>query len=106
MKTVEQFLGVPVNYYALIDFNSFVKFIDELGGADMKIRKEITVDPIGPGNTRTLEAGSQTLDGATLLAYARKRYTENDDFDRSARQQEVIMAIRKQILSSSTCCRC
>lgn len=98
MKTVEETLGVPVDYYALIDFNSFVKFIDELGGLDMKIREEITIDPIGPGNTRKLEPGTQTLTGAEVLAYARNRYTANDDFDRSSRQQEVIMAIRKQVL--------
>ena len=78
---------------------AFVRFIDELGGLDMHIREEITVDPIGPGNTRTLEPGVQTLDGATTLAYARMRYTEGGDFDRSARQMEVIMALRDQILN-------
>ena len=98
MKTVEQVIGVPVDYYALVDFNAFVRFIDELGGLDMKIREEIVIDPIGPGNTRTLEAGTQTLTGAEVLAYARNRYAGNDDFDRSQRQQEVILAIRKQIL--------
>jgi LCP family protein required for cell wall assembly len=99
MATVEEFLGVPINYYAQIDFMAFVRFIDELGGLDMHIREEITVDPIGPGNTRTLEEGVQTLDGATTLAYARMRYTEGGDFDRSSRQMEVIMALRDQILN-------
>ena len=99
MQTVEQFLGVPVDYYALIDFNAFVRFIDEMGGLDMHIQEEIVVDPIGPGNTRTLEPGVQTLDGATVLAYARLRSTDHDDFDRSRRQQEVIMAIRDQVLT-------
>lgn len=99
MKTVEEFLGVPVNYYAQIDFMAFVRFIDELGGLDMHIREEITVDPIGPNNTRTLEPGVQALDGATVLAYARMRYTEGGDFDRSSRQMEVIMALRDQILT-------
>lgn len=98
MKTVEEVLGVPVPYYALVDFNAFVRFIDEMGGLDMKIREEITIDPIGPGNTRRLEVGTQTLTGSEVLAYARNRYEGNDDFDRSRRQQEVIMAIRKQIL--------
>jgi polyisoprenyl-teichoic acid--peptidoglycan teichoic acid transferase len=99
MKTVEEFLGVPINYYAQIDFMAFVRFIDELGGLDMHIREPITVDPIGPGNTRTLEEGVQTLDGATALAYARMRYTEGGDFDRSRRQLEVIMALRDQVLN-------
>jgi len=98
MTTVENVIGVPVDYYAMIDFNAFVRIIDEMGGLDMHIREEIVVDPIGPGNTRTLEPGVQTLDGATVLAYARQRDTINNDFDRSERQQEVILAIRKQVL--------
>ena len=65
----------------------------------MHIRQEIKVDPIGPGNTRVLEEGVQTLDGATVLAYARQRYTQDGDFDRSKRQQEVVMALREQILT-------
>lgn len=99
MKTVEQFIGVPVDYYALIDFNSFVRFIDALGGLDMKIRTPLKIDPIGPGNTRTLEPGTQTLDGQAVLAYARNRYTKDGDFDRSVRQQEVVMALRNQIVN-------
>lgn len=98
MQTVEEFLGMPVDFYALVDFNAFVRLIDEMGGLDMHIREEIVVDPIGPGNTITLQPGVQTLDGATVLAYARQRHTGNDDFDRSRRQQEVIMAIREQVL--------
>jgi polyisoprenyl-teichoic acid--peptidoglycan teichoic acid transferase len=99
MKTVEGLLGVPVQYYALLDFNSFERFIDTMGGLDMHIREEIVVDPIGPGNTKTLEVGVQTLDGATALAYARNRYDGDGDFSRSSRQQEVIMAVREQILT-------
>lgn len=99
MKTVEQFIGVPVDYAALVDFNALVKFIDTLGGLDMHIKEEITVDPVGKGNTKKLEVGVQTLDGATVLAYARMRYTKDGDFDRSKRQQEVIMAMRDQIVT-------
>jgi len=98
-ETVENFLGVPIDYYAQIDFNSFVDFIDALGGLDMKIRTPIKVDPVGPGNTIILEAGTQTLSGAVALAYARNRYTQFDDFDRAQRQQEVIMAIRNQVVN-------
>lgn len=99
MKTVEGVIGVPIQYYALLDFNSFVRFIDELGGLDMHIREEIEVDPIGPGNTVVLQPGVQTLDGATVLAYARNRKVGDGDFSRSARQQEVIMAIRDQVVT-------
>ena len=98
-ETVEQFIGVPVDYYAQIDFNAFVKFMNSLGGLDMKIREAIKVDPVGPGNTIILEPGTQTLSGAVALAYARNRYTKFDDFDRAKRQQEVIMAVRNQVVN-------
>jgi LCP family protein required for cell wall assembly len=99
VKTVEQFLNVSINYYAVLDFDSFVKFIDDMGGLDMKIRQTITVDPIGPGNDVTLKPGTQTLSGAVALAYARDRDTDHGDFDRAGRQQEVIMAIRNQVVN-------
>jgi len=99
VETVEQVIGVPINYYAQVDFYAFVRFIDELGGLDMHIREPITVDPIGPANTITLQPGVQVLDGATTLAYARARYTDGGDFDRSKRQQEVILALRDDIVN-------
>ncbi len=99
MKTVSEFLGVPVDYYAVIDFTAFEEFINELGGVQVDVPEEITVDPIGPHNTVTLKPGPQMLDGPTALAYARNRYTAGNDFDRAQRQQQVIMAIRDRILN-------
>jgi len=98
-ETVEQFLGVPVTYYAQVDFLAFAQMIDTMGGLTINVRKELTVDPVGPGNTVFLYEGVQDLDGATTLAYARARYTEGGDFDRAQRQQDVIMAIRDQIIA-------
>ncbi len=99
VQTVEQFMGVPIDFYAQIDFNSFVKFIDQIGCIDIKVRVPITIDPLGQGNTRTLEPGTQPLCGADALAYARQRHTDGGDFDRATRQQEVIMAVRNQIFN-------
>jgi hypothetical protein len=54
------------------------------------------VDPIG--GKVTLKKGVQNLPGSLILAYARNRYTAGGDFDRASRQQEVIMAIRDQVV--------
>ena len=98
VETVEQFIGVDIDYYAQIDFAAFVKFIDEIGGLDILVKEErITVDPIGPANTVILTEGMQNLDGATTLAYARARYTDGGDFDRADRQQRVVLAVLEQI---------
>jgi LCP family protein required for cell wall assembly len=99
VKTVEQFLGVPINYYAQIDFDAFVRFIDEIGGVKIDVPQKITIDPLGDNNTKTLKPGVQTLPGELALAYARNRYTEGGDFDRARRQQQVILGIRNRILS-------
>ena len=101
VKTVESFLGVPVNYYAQIDFGAFVRFIDEIGGVTIDVPANITIDLLGTGSKtkKKLKAGIQNLPGEWALAYARNRYTENGDFDRARRQQQVIMAIRDQVLS-------
>jgi LCP family protein required for cell wall assembly len=98
METVKGVLGVPIDYYAQIDFGAFEQFIDELGGIYLDIPAEIKVDPIGPRNTVVLQPGKQLLDGPVALAYARARNTEGGDFDRAVRQQDVIFAILDRIL--------
>lgn len=99
--TVEELLGVPINYYAQVDFYAFEKMIDTIGGITINVPAEIKVDPIGKHNTVILQPGEQHLDGPTALAYARARNTEGADFDRALRQQQVIKAIRARVLTPS-----
>ena len=99
LDTVEQLLGVGIDFYAQVDFTAFVRMIDEIGGLKVDVKEPIEVDPIGPGNHKFLEPGVQTLPGDVALAYARARNSEGGDFDRAQRQQQVILAIRDRILS-------
>ena len=98
MQTIESLLGVPIDYFAIIDFYAFEQFIDELGGINIAVPAEITVDPIGKANTIILKPGNYLFDGPTALAYARARHTEGGDFDRATRQQQVILAIEDRII--------
>ena len=99
IKTVDGLIGMPINYFAQIDFNAFSKFIDEIGGVDIKVKEAMVIDPVGPNNTIFLKPGTQTFNGAQALAYARVRDMGHGDFDRAARQQQVIMAVRDNILN-------
>jgi LCP family protein required for cell wall assembly len=101
VQTVEGLLGVPIQYYAQVDFFAFEEFIDRIDGVLINVPSEIKIDPIGKYNTITLQPGEQRLYGPEALAYARARYTEGGDFDRSTRQMQVIMAIRKRVLKPS-----
>ena len=53
---------------------------------------------MGEGNTVTIPPGTITLPGDYALAYVRLRKTEGGDFDRAARQQNLIMAVFDRIL--------
>jgi LCP family protein required for cell wall assembly len=99
METVEELLGVPIDFYAQIDFGAFVRFIDEIGGVKLNIPEKVKVDPLGDNNTKTLKPGVQTLNGELALAYARLRKGEGDDFGRAERQQAVIMGIRDRLIN-------
>lgn len=100
METVENFLGMPVHYYAQIDFGAFVSFIDEIGGVKIDVPEKITIDLLGDGHQtiKTLKPGVQVLPGDMTLAYARARHTNGGDFDRAQRQQQVVLGIRDRIL--------
>ncbi len=98
VKTVEEFLGVPIHYYAQIDFQAFVDFIDHIHGIKITFDEPMLLDPRGPNNSITVEPGIYTLPGELALAYVRARSTEGADFDRAQRQQKFIMAFRDRIL--------
>jgi polyisoprenyl-teichoic acid--peptidoglycan teichoic acid transferase len=99
MRTVEQFLGVPIHYYGQVDFATFEAIVDHLGGIRIYIDEEVRIDPRGPGGSIITEPGNvYYLEGRYALAYARARYTEDGDVDRARRQQAVILAMRDKAL--------
>lgn len=100
MKTVEQFLGVPVNYYGQVDFGTFIMMIDTIGGINVNVRERLVLDPIGTGMDKVvITPGDRHLVGWKALAYARTRKTEGGDVDRAQRQQDVIFAIMEKVFS-------
>lgn len=99
MKTVENVIGVPIDYYVRLDFSAFVDFINLIDGVKVEVTEEIELEVIGKAYDVVLEPGRYALDGDLALAYARNRYNEGGDFDRARRQQQVIMGIRDRLLS-------
>jgi LCP family protein required for cell wall assembly len=97
-KTVEQFLGVPVQYYAVVSFDAFVKLVDEIGGIDVLVPYHIWIDPMGPSNMVYLNEKAYHFDGQYALAYARDRHHKGGDVDRAKRTQQVLLAIRDRVL--------
>lgn len=105
MKTVQQNLGVTVNYYAAVNFQAFISIVDLLDCVPINVPETID-DPDYPAMTGSgydpfyVEAGDHCMDGETLLKYARTRATFGGDFDRARRQQAVLYAVRDHVLST------
>ena len=101
MQTVEYNLGMRVHDYLAVDFNSFVRLINAIGGLEIDVPESIR-DPFYPDmnfgySPFYISAGLQVLDGQTALKYARTRHGDND-FQRAERQQAVMYAIRDKLL--------
>lgn len=102
MQTAQYNLGIRVHDYVAVDFNTFIKLVDAIGGIDIEVPYTIN-DPLYPDmnfgyDPFYLRAGFQHLDGATALKYARTRHGDSD-FRRAERQQAVLYAIRDKVLS-------
>lgn len=94
-ETVENFAGVEIDRTMLVDFKSLTKFVDLLGGVQI----DVPVRMYRPTEDIDLQPGLQILNGHDALAYSRFRGTAGGDIDRAKRQQEVIQALIKEIVS-------
>jgi LCP family protein required for cell wall assembly len=107
MKTVSHFIGVPVDYYVQVDFDTFVDVIDLIGGVDVYNDETIVLDPASHGKdfpkVKMTCCGMRHLNGTVALAFARCRHAEqgckDGDVGRAKRQQKVIFGIRDKVLS-------
>ena len=100
-QTVEQFLGVPMDHYVVINMESFEKIIDAIGGIDIDVEKRMVYsDPWDDnGGLRIdLYPGEQHMDGKTAVTYVRYR-DEEGDIGRIKRQQKFMKAVMDKVLS-------
>lgn len=102
-KTIEDTLDIPINYYVAMDFTGFKQVVDTIGGVDINVKTPLE-DPYYPDyqggyNPISFAAGPQHMNGEQALAYSRSRQTSSD-FDRSARQQQVAIAVKDKVLSA------
>ncbi len=110
-EAIGKLLDVRIDHVARIDFRGFAAFIDAIDGIDVNVERSFTDSdfPLGD-NTSTVivvsfKKGTQHMDGATALTFARSRHGNNgegSDFARSQRQQIILLAVREKLLSVGT----
>jgi LCP family protein required for cell wall assembly len=107
--TIYQDFGIPINYYAWVGLDGFIKVIDRVGGVDVDVLHPITDDnyPDDIGNHGKdiyavkrlyIAPGPQHLNGQQALEYVRSRHADFvGDFGRSARQQQVLTQLKTKL---------
>jgi len=97
IHTLENLYGIDLNYYARLNFTSFLKLIDLLGGVDVYNDQEFTAHT----NGKFYSVGNVHLDSEQALGFVRERYSLADgDRDRGRNQQKVIVAILQKLTST------
>lgn len=107
--TLEENLGIPIQYYVRANFSGLKQAVDAVGGIDIDVKEPLS-DPEYPCEKNEnkscgfkLAAGPTHMDGSLALKYARcRKGTCGDDFGRGLRQQEVLNAIKDKALSAGT----
>jgi LCP family protein required for cell wall assembly len=98
--TIEALTGVDLDGMVVADLRGFVQLVDALGGLDLTVKKPLYDShyPLEDGSGWIevyFAPGKHHLDGRMALAYARSRH-QDSDYGRMARQQEVLLALRRQ----------
>lgn len=121
VQAVETLTGIDVQHVATIDFENFPQLIDAMGGVRITAESCLTADVSGGakrprdgvtvgydkfkgGTSFRLEEGeTYKMPGSAALAYARVRKNRcdagQDDLNRAERQQQVLGAMKRRILS-------
>ena len=99
-ETVQDFLGIRLNNYVLVDFQGFKGLVDAVGGVDINVEKRMYYYDPYDGFEIDLRPGMQHMDGKTAMQYVRYR-DEEGDIGRIRRQQKFLMALYKHIASKN-----
>ena len=101
--TISQVIGQPVDYWVGVDFKAFRDVVDALGGVQINVPTALDDRRYPRGETAGMmhihfNPGLQQFDGERALEYARSRESTSD-FDRSRRQQLIMVAVRQRVFS-------
>ena len=106
ITTVSDYLGIPINHVILVNFEEFPELVDAMGGVNYTggcVKARINGGYANGGVTLDLPRGTTRLNGDQALALSRTRVNTcapgENDLDRARRQQQLVSAMRSQVLS-------
>ena len=100
VQTISNFLDIDINYYARINFSTFIDMIDAIGGINIYIDKGFCASDDAGGVC--YEDGMNHLDGWESLCFARERQTlPGGDNDRIKNQSKLMKSIVERVADPS-----
>ena len=99
-ETVEDFLGIRIHHYVVVDFKGFKSIIDAIDGIDIDVEKRMYYEDPYDNLVIDLQAGMQHLTGEQAIHYVRYR-DEEGDIGRVKRQQKFVKALYEKVTSAS-----
>ena len=97
--TIENILGVDINYNIRINFDTLTTMVDALGGIDINSDQDVN---LLHGAGCNIKQGENHVNGTCALGFARERYAYNaGDRHRGENQQEVIRAMINKITTTN-----
>lgn len=101
-RTVEQLLGIEINYTFKVGFDTVTDIVDAVGGVDVNVEPGYECSNFLHAPGLSVHAGVNHLNGEQALGYARERYAYSEgDRQRTKNQQQVLMGIVDKITSPS-----
>ena len=99
--TIEDFLGIKIDYTAKVSFDTVVKVVDQIDGIEIDSDKEMKLGVEGKDKTCEYKLGKQWVDGDCALRFARERKSyERGDRHRGENQMQVISSIIARLSGS------
>ena len=100
-ETLVNLTGIPIDYFVKINYKSFPRIVDALGGIDIYVDKKLQYNDYSGKLFINIQKGQQHMDGKTALGYVRFRHDPLGDIGRVQRQQKFIDIMMKKLKSPS-----
>jgi LCP family protein required for cell wall assembly len=96
-RSVEEIIGVPIDYYAIVSIDIFEDLVDAVGGVEINIPYDMYYRDNAAGLLIDFDAGPAVLDGADAAKFVRYRNTRRSDYDRIDNVKRLAYALLARV---------
>ena len=96
-KKIENIIDIKEDYYFVLSYDGFIRFIDEIGGVPITLDEKLEI----PDLNLDLEKGENILSGKEALNYLRWYDYDQDKIDRLKKQRKIIMSVKNKVVNEN-----